>query len=166
MSIALDNKKRIQNLEKILTETKPAEIATNASSLSVELPDGLWNHPLIETEKDLIDFEVKIEADEAYKNTCLDSVSSITGPMNGKTAYECALILERKMFKNSFWSLTAWTGGRDKKKGLLRKSQMKPLKNKTISKTSMEVRIIRNFSFLRMEYFDASLRNWCTISVV
>lgn len=119
MQHVLDVKRCLQNLTKDVENLKNRNTESVPSSVvekdSKEVPD-IWKFPKIGNQQELLDFENKIEVDLPFKNVCLNGLKKEIGPVTGKGNHECALMLDRLIFTNEFWSSTAWTGGRKKAK--------------------------------------------------
>lgn len=79
------------------------------------LPD-VWHFPMINSEQELIGFEKNIEQNPDFRTECVKGLIDSVGLQPGRTNNDCALILDRRIFSNSFWTATAWTGGRAKKR--------------------------------------------------
>lgn len=95
---------------------------SNMSSTSVDIPSApVVAFKLIDDENDLVAFETAIE-NESYRLKMVDHFVKLLGvkslladqQLNEaiKPKRSVALQLERKIFTESFWSKTAWTGGR------------------------------------------------------
>lgn len=79
----------------------------------------IWKFQKISNEKDLIAFEAEIGNNHCFRAECITNFVQTLGKMVGDTAKirkDCALLLDREIFANEFWTYTAWTGGRVSRK--------------------------------------------------
>lgn len=120
VSHVLDLKQNLKNLttefNNFKTKTLESSAVSNIAQKEPSIVPELWKFTKLDCENDLIEFEKKIQTEHAFKHDCLTRLKSEIGSVAGKTSYDCALMLDRIIFTNKFWSSTAWTGGRKAKK--------------------------------------------------
>lgn len=93
------------------SNSRPASALSLISNVSVDVP---VEYSLISDENELETFEKSIE-DQGIRKKLIEHFVTLIGLKSdgGKTvSRSIALQLDRKMFKDSFWRTTAWTGGR------------------------------------------------------
>lgn len=90
-----------------LSNSSSAQSTQSTSSNATELIDFQKIHD----EDSLIEFEKNIEDRNCHKKM-IDYFVSTIGKCNNVPLRSVALLIDQKMFTDSFWSTTAWTGGR------------------------------------------------------
>ncbi|KAF5278515.1 hypothetical protein FQR65_LT15664 [Abscondita terminalis] len=105
-----------QSLTEILnarTHEKAEIVAVDDSVQFIQPLNDVWKFTVIASEEELINFEKKIDSDASFLLKCIqDFIENIDNQHTsaGKKCYDCALLLDRHIFTNAFWSQTAWTG--------------------------------------------------------
>lgn len=114
--------KKLITLEKGMQEmfAQLQNLSSMMSSLSSQSIPSSKSHDVNEQvefekigdENALEQFEEKIEKDASYRKKLIVHFSSIIGKSINAPIRTVALSVDKKMFTESFWAGTAWTGGR------------------------------------------------------
>lgn len=101
---------QLQNMSAAISSLSNRSSAQSTQSSSSD-PTELIDFRKIHDQDSLIEFEKSIE-DRNCRKKMVDYFFSTIGKCNNVPLRSAALLIDQKMFTESFWSTTAWTGGR------------------------------------------------------